>query len=396
MSRPSKSPTWATDANYSSGVDSGTPTRVDPGAGYRGQGFLPNEEVPAPVVNHALGVHGDWLQYLADIDWLNWQVINASNFTSDTLNVGSPVAMGKRSTEAAAFSDGLLAAPTDGNGVIYSGDGINWGKSNPLSYLASDQVKAIFYSTIASLWILPGAAGSTTKIQTVNNMGGTWVARTDPGSDFTRRAITEGAGIIVMCRGGGGFLTSTNGTTWTERTHPATVKDLWGVCYGAGKFVAVGGLAGSPFTPVVLTSTDGITWTDQSSGLPAGYVAGGKRLVDVAYDSTLSLFVAVGASGAVCTSPDGVTWTDKTPASYSGNFFRSVVTDGGTIYVCTGNGNKILIRSTDGGGTWTGQKLGWLSTEKGIFHGAGRLVAFGVGYPADLVGIGLGFRAALY
>lgn len=57
---------WSTDTNYSSGVDTGTPTRVDPGAGLAAQGFIPHEGVPAQHVNSLFGETIDYLHALIE------------------------------------------------------------------------------------------------------------------------------------------------------------------------------------------------------------------------------------------------------------------------------------------------------------------------------------------
>jgi len=57
----------------------------------------------------------------------------------------------------------------------------------------------------------------------------------------------------------GTILTSSDGTTWTERTS-GTQKNLIVVTYGNGLFVTVG------YSGTILTSTDGTTWTERTSG----------------------------------------------------------------------------------------------------------------------------------
>lgn len=52
MTLPTK---WATDTNFATGPDTGTPTRVTPGAGIAAQGFIPHDGVPAQHVNALLG-----------------------------------------------------------------------------------------------------------------------------------------------------------------------------------------------------------------------------------------------------------------------------------------------------------------------------------------------------
>jgi len=58
---------------------------------------------------------------------------------------------------------------------------------------------------------------------------------------------------------GGTILTSSDGTTWTERTS-GTSEYLRGVTYGNGLFVTVG------WEGTILTSSDGTTWDNRTSG----------------------------------------------------------------------------------------------------------------------------------
>lgn len=55
---PSK---WATDTNYTTGPDAGTPTRVDPGTGVADEGFIPGQGVAAQHMN---ALHGETIDYL--------------------------------------------------------------------------------------------------------------------------------------------------------------------------------------------------------------------------------------------------------------------------------------------------------------------------------------------
>lgn len=80
---------------------------------------------------------------------------------------------------------------------------------------------------------------------------------------------------------------------WTSGNSPTT-QDLWGVCYGAGQFVAVG-KAGT-----ILTSLDGRAWTVRASGTT-------EWLTAVAYGA--GKYIAVGDAGMILTSVDGVVWS---------------------------------------------------------------------------------------
>ncbi|MEY2878922.1 MAG: hypothetical protein RLZZ15_1302 [Verrucomicrobiota bacterium] len=80
--------------------------------------------------------------------------------------------------------------------------------------------------------------------------------------------------------------------TWTAVTAPTT-RNLWGVCFGGGQFIAVG--EGG----TIISSPDGTTWTTRASGTPVW-------LTSVTY--AFGQFVTLGEGGYVITSRDGVTW----------------------------------------------------------------------------------------
>lgn len=58
-------PLFANTANYPAGSDpwSGGPSKVDPGAGIKAQGFVPGDKLPAQFVNWLLNAQGGWLSY---------------------------------------------------------------------------------------------------------------------------------------------------------------------------------------------------------------------------------------------------------------------------------------------------------------------------------------------
>lgn len=78
------------------------------------------------------------------------------------------------------------------------------------------------------------------------------------------------------------------------RRDSGTVKNLNGVTYADGTFVAVGK------SGTILTSLDGRTWTIRRSG--------GTADLDAVARGSQS-FVAVSDNGTILTSPDGIKWT---------------------------------------------------------------------------------------
>jgi len=71
----------------------------------------------------------------------------------------------------------------------------------------------------------------------------------------------------------------------------------------------------------------------------------------VCWDSTNSLFIAVGEAGKVSTSPDGITWTARTIPAWSGSNIYAVFTDDGGVS-CAVGANGYTATSPDGT-TWT-------------------------------------------
>jgi hypothetical protein len=213
--------------------------------------------------------------------------------------------------------------------------------------------------------------------------------------------VAYGNGTFVAVGGSydsGAILTSPDGVDWTAQTSVTTTY-LKGVTYGNGTFVAVGGGG------IILTSLDGVNWTRQTSGTS-------NPLYGVAYGN--GAFVAVGDGGTILTSPDGVNWTEQasgTGYSLSGVTYGEglfvAVGDGGTIltspdgvdwtaqaslgtsnrlldvtygsglFVAVGN-NGLILTSPDGV-NWTGQVLGTSNSLSGVTYGNGTFVAVGSG-----------------
>jgi len=64
MAKPTKVPTWATDADYSNGPEVGTPTKADPGAGVQAEGYIPQTRLAAQVINWWQNLVGQWTSWL--------------------------------------------------------------------------------------------------------------------------------------------------------------------------------------------------------------------------------------------------------------------------------------------------------------------------------------------
>ena len=132
----------------------------------------------------------------------------------------------------------------------------------------------------------PLSASTVFKVTVGQDM--TWETLS-AGVSATLWGVEYGNGQFVAVGGDSAILTSTDGAVWRPQVSP-TANTFWGIKYGAGRFVACashGELA---------TSTNGVDWQLTKTGLDAS-------LVDVAYGG--GRFVVVAFEGKVLTSVDG-------------------------------------------------------------------------------------------
>lgn len=68
MAQPVVDPNWASDTNFSSGPESGSATKVSPGAGPLAQGFVPGLSFVGPYANYTLYWLCQWAAYLKGLN----------------------------------------------------------------------------------------------------------------------------------------------------------------------------------------------------------------------------------------------------------------------------------------------------------------------------------------
>jgi hypothetical protein len=197
--------------------------------------------------------------------------------------------------------------------------------------------------------------------------GISWTYRYQPYDESMSHiyGVTYGNGIFIAVGGKGSYgavQKSTDGINWTQGTSdtqtPLTVPYLYSAAYGNGQFV-VAGISGT-----VLTSPDGTTWTERTSGTT-------DSLLGVIYGN--GKFVAVGSSGAVLTSSDGVNWIVQSSAP---TCHLNEIAYGDGIYTAVGNGGTIL--TSPDGLTWTARKAGTTVDLYGVTYGNGTFVVVGL------------------
>lgn len=203
-----------------------------------------------------------------------------------------------------------------------------------------------------------------------------YYATSSNGIDWTASSMTGTAANYQLAFGGGTFVTgpgqtagttgyySTNGTSWTAMTLPAS--DTWNITYGGGYFVAVGSTSGH-----TAYSTNGNSWTSGAT-IGAGY----------AYPYFGNGIFVVGtnnSTAALISSNNGVTWTSVTLATV---FLTSlgVGTYGNGVYLM-GGGSSLFNRSTNAT-SWASDTGGALSSGLGpVAYGNSLYVTVSGGSP---------------
>jgi len=245
---------------------------------------------------------------------------------------------------------GYVSVVFNSDVAAHSTDGITWTQTTlPLSArwfsvtYGSDKFVTVGYSD-------PNFVGA------YSTDGITWSAsNTLPAVDFFY-GVGYGDGQFVAVGGGTQGAYSTDGITWTAMTMP-TASAWQDVEHGSGLFVAV---SDSP----IAYSTDAINWTVATSL--------SLDLQSAAYGS--DRFVAVGYYGNSAYSTDGIAWTQTTIPS--GNWAELAYGDG--KFVAVGYGASTAPYSTDGI-TWTSIALPATAGWNGVAYGNGKFVATAYG-----------------
>jgi len=177
----------------------------------------------------------------------------------------------------------------------------------------------IVRNTLAGGSFLWGIAAGPSGLVAVGT-GGTILSSTD-GSTWTQRnsgttnwltAVTYGGGQYIAVGDNGCVLLSSDSVVWFSAAQSATTARLNNVIFAAGKYVAVGE------SGTIITSPDGRTWAASNSNL-TGWLRGLTYVDAFTYTYSAppvlvtvpSRFIAAGQGGAIISSTDGITWGNE-------------------------------------------------------------------------------------
>ena len=228
----------------------------------------------------------------------------------------------------------LSVIPASGSGCVKNGGNVVCSPTAAGIYEIT-VTAAVNTSRTATVTLTVGEALPSMPIPPVN-----WIGIAGNQTTFTDDdiyGITYGDGRFVAVGGNGGIAYSTDGINWTRVTN-GTFDDykIFAVAYGGGMFVAGGQ------NDRMAYSTDGANWTRVISTFDAADIRG------IAYGD--GMFVAVGYTGRIAYSTDGINWTRATETPIGENQFYGIAYGGGTFVAVGENGS---VSYSTNGTNWT-------------------------------------------
>lgn len=225
-------------------------------------GTLPASVSPRALISNGsrivLSITGSNTAYYTD-NGTTWTAVtawsNATPIRTDGIYDGTNFVLTARNSGGA-------------NNVRYSTDGITW-QSISNAAQVNINVEAIGHDG-SSRYIVGEVGGAARTAVGALSSSPTWNAITFPTTPSSIESIRHNGNVWLITTGGSAnALVSSNGTTWTATTLPATFgtattgsRPKIGVFQGKFYF-----LSGNGSTSSIWTSTNGTAWTQRVSGL---------------------------------------------------------------------------------------------------------------------------------
>lgn len=277
----------------------------------------------------------------------SYQSDEISFFPSPTIS-GSARISGPFSTSSSSFTALSLTGIASNGTITVISTSISSG-----SYLTSTDSGSSWTTREIS------GFGGTNNVVYVNGffwmLGGAIIARSSNGTTWTTSSVSGGGTLYnltytgtnyVLVGHSGVIFTSTNGTSWTQRTS-GTTSSLRSVAAAGGTVVA--STNASSTTPFIRSTDHGVTWS-AVTGLAASATI--NSMIYVA--GSVNKFFAVGNSGKIFSSGDGSAFNPVTSPT-TGNLNDIIQGSSSQNLWIAGNGSGSSGRicySTNGGVSW--------------------------------------------
>ena len=343
-------PSFANDLNLDDPGETWdtTPTKVEPGAGKRDDGILPDEDINAQHINHLFNELGKWVQFFSDIQVQNWLEPTTLPLVAAQLNTGNHVCWDDANLEWWTVADGI------GAGTIIiaakSRDGRNWIDEDEAGTTDAD----LNYCFSKPTQDTPTHTGSFVVATTegafiVVNRTGTWTEFALTATDTMNVGVWDPGNELLLAGGDdlGGpnvpiiYSSPSGAIVWTRvvptPANSTTVVDM--ATDGAGLTLAIGdGANGDTWT-----STNGTSWTLRATTITS--------MLGCWFNTAQALWMIV-TSDRVYTSPDAIVWTLVDGPHATDTFTQRTLRGFGSLWVACGDADAEIVFSTDNGASW--------------------------------------------
>ena len=163
---------------------------------------------------------------------------------------------------------------------------------------------------------------------------------------------TTSSGLFVAVGNSGTLLTSSDGTSWTDRSFSGGSQNeyLKKVTYGNNNFVVT-----IQDNKIWNSSNNGVTWDSHTTN--------NDDVIGITYGN--GTFVGVGQGGAITTATTNLnSWTSRTSGSTS-NFDDVIYAN--SIFMAVG-GSGTILTSSDNGTSWTSRTSGTTNALYGVTY----------------------------
>lgn len=278
---------------------------------------------------------------------------NATSWTSQTIP--------NDNWQAVCWASGLslfvaVGAKANVSSVATSPDGVTWTSRTGVNGNLGQWNGVVWAGGISK--VVAAGSDSNAHIAMYSTDGITWTASS--GALASANCVAwDSTGSILAAATSGAVYSSTDAITWTSRSSQGAQAVCWDSTISAG-FVA------TTSTGVTQNSSNGTSWTTVATAI--------DFFTSVVWASSLSLFVAVAASGPgnPATSADGITWKSRTAAE--ANPWTSVAWTGSLLAAVASSGTHQVMKSTDGI-TWVAETAAAANQWQGIAWGNSTFVA---------------------
>jgi hypothetical protein len=258
-------------------------------------------------------------------------------------------------------------------GLLVTGLSLFASTSQSIAQWIRMDIDSVFVTsfTVGDAYLFAGTGVHTGMYRSTNN-GTTWAQSglngrsiqsvvTSPNGKGGANIFAGSYSINCIPGSGGVFLSTDNGSIWTGAGTGQTYEDVYALVVdsigagGTNLFAATADCGGNGYG-VFLTTNNGTTWTNVTDGLTTT-CASPTCWVDALAISDTNLFAGTVGKGVFRSTDYGTTWTEVN-AGLTTLYVQTFATNGTDLFMGTWGNSGGVFRSTNNGTTWTDVSAG--------------------------------------